>query len=86
MLREDFDRIRKLPNSEKILKRFFALEETPKYFNKFTPPSGVEFEMNYSIVKDNKWGAGGALQFQLGERVPAEWFEENRRLIKGDIQ
>ncbi len=86
MLREDFDRIRNHPEAEEIFRTFFAVNFDPKYVNRFIPPNGATFDMNYSIVGDNKWGAGGALQFQLPERVPAKWFDDERELIKGNVR
>ena len=81
MLREDFDRIRKLPNAEEVFRTLFAVEFTPKFFNRLTPPNGATFEMHYSIAGKNDWGPGGGIQFQLGEKVPKRWFERQRRFI-----
>lgn len=84
MLREDFDRIRKLPNAEEVFKTLFAVNFVPKFFNKFTPPKGAKFELNYSIAGTNEFGPGGAVQFQLPDRVPREWYEVDRHPILGE--
>ena len=86
MLREDFDRIRKLPNAEEIFRTLFALKKTPKFFNRFTPPDGATFRMNYSVAGKNDWGPGGGVQFQLPERVPKRWFEREQHSIEEAVR
>ena len=84
MLREDFDRIRKLPNAHEVFKTLFALDEMPEVFNHFIPPKGATVQMNYSVAGKNKFGPGGGVQFQLVGRVPDEWFGTTRQPFSGE--
>jgi hypothetical protein len=83
MLREDFDRIRRLPNAAEIFKELLALEKTPKFFNRLQPPPGASFEMNISFVGKNKWGPGGGVQFQPCPKIADEWFVKEQIPIAG---